>query len=165
LPRWCPCQNNEWYSFDHFGWVHLKDAVDLVAYRAGVEGFKARLTPYLADFRASGNADRALRKLIDRCHHERIRVVLLNLPEHTEFQQCYPPEFRSEWEAYFRRLSRELCVPFVDARSWIPDNDFLDGIHLTPPGAGRFTMLLAEQVIMPALATDPEAVGSNSVGK
>jgi hypothetical protein len=151
LPRWFPCQNNEWYAFDHFGWVHLKDVVDPVEYRAGVDGIKTRMTPYLTGFHAGGNGDRALRKLIEVCQRQQIKLVLLNLPEGSEFQHCYPPSVRAEWDGYFQQLSQQTSVPYVDAKSWIPDQEFLDGIHLMPHGASQFTQLLLEQVIAPAL--------------
>jgi hypothetical protein len=156
LPHYYPCQENEWYTYDHFGWVRLKDAVDYVEYRCGVDGVNARFRPYLGDFRLSEKCDRGVRELITRCRRQRIKVVLLNLPEGREFQAWYPPRVAEQWLCYCRKLSQECGVPFVDARPWMPDNEFLDGIHLMPHGARHFTLKLAEEVIFPLLATDSE---------
>src|SRR5262249_24732041 len=85
------------------------------------------------------------------CRRQRIGVVLVAMPEGSEFQSWYPSAVRAEIDAYLERLVREEQVPLVDARSWVPDNCFADGHHLMPKGASLYTEQLSREAILPLL--------------
>jgi hypothetical protein len=98
--------------------------------------------PVLRKYRISAMADRALRDLLGVCRRENIGVVLLVMPEGSEFRGLYSAEMQAGANRYLDRLAREFGVPVVNARNWAPDSAFSDTFHLLPDGAADFTRRL-----------------------
>jgi hypothetical protein len=95
--------------------------------------------PSLAELEIEGGAAEALRDLLSRFRDRPVRLILL--PESTEFRTFYGPGANDRLMAYLGTLA----APLIDARDWVPDDQFKDGHHLLPSGAVTFTTrLLAE---------------------
>jgi hypothetical protein len=52
---------------------------------------------------------------------------------------------------YLHGLGREFGLPLIDARTWVPDEEFRDAHHLLCPGAERFTDRLGKEALLPML--------------
>jgi hypothetical protein len=76
-------------------------------------------------------------------------VVLVLTPESREFRSWYAPGSEAQIQAVCARLARDHGTRIVDARTWVPDEDFMDGHHVLPAGAAVFTRRLAREVLTP----------------
>jgi hypothetical protein len=103
----------------------------------------------LAHFRIDPGADRALRDLLQACRDNGTRAVLLRTPESTTFRAGYRPEALTMIDAYAADLTRTFGVPVVDARAWLPDEQFEDGHHPLLAGQQTFTDRLHRDVMLP----------------
>jgi hypothetical protein len=106
----------------------------------------------LQNFQIKPDADQALRETIALGQRRGARVVLLLAPEATTFRDWYAPAAKEELAAYCRDLGATYKVPVIDARDWLPDDDFFDGHHVFRRGADRFTHRLAAEVLQPLVA-------------
>jgi hypothetical protein len=106
----------------------------------------------LNHFRLGAGPVRALRDLLQCCRREGIAVVLVLMPESSEFRSWYRPECLETMSRLLDELHSTTGVPVLDARKWLDDRDFTDGHHPEESGARIFTTrLLAE---MAALAEE-----------
>lgn len=117
-------------------------------------GYRAQFGASLNSWRLSPTSDRALRELLALCRRQVIPTVLVVMPEDTAFRQAYSPESRAAADAYLRRVSAESGAPLLDARDWVSDAAFTDGIHLSAEGATLFTRRFRE-VVRPLLERLP----------
>ena len=99
----------------------------------------------------AGPSVTALRDTLALCRTEGIPVVLVILPESTSFRALYPPVAEVKLSRFLAGLTAEFGYPVTDARSWMPDNAFMDGHHLLRPGGEAFTDRLTAEVILPFL--------------
>jgi hypothetical protein len=135
---------------DPSGWVpSTRASVDAAEYRRGLEFARAQYVPPLVDFRISKGPDRALHELLTLCRKEHIAVVLLLMPEGSDFRSWYALDARCQIDGYVAELSRRFDVPLVDARTWLADSAFWDGHHLLAPGAAAFTERFTREVLQP----------------
>ncbi len=109
-------------------------------------GFQKKLHGY----RIGGSTAAALERLLDRCHHLNIPVVLVGVPLTSYARQCFTPEIDAAYHDYTARLCRTYSCRFVDWRDQIPDADFLDIHHMLAVGGEEFSWRLAREVIAPA---------------
>ena len=100
----------------------------------------------LAHFRMGKGPARAMRDLLETCRRERIPVVLVLTPESTEFRSWYSPQCLAATLGLLEELRAAFGVEVVDARDWVPDEDFQDGHHLDERGARVFTTRLIAEV-------------------
>ncbi len=94
---------------------------------------------------------RALRELLEQCRQRGVRVVLLFPPESSALRQALPAEQVRRLERFVRSTAEAHGADLVDARCWLGDDDFADGVHLSPTGAARFTERLGREVVLPGL--------------
>ena len=80
----------------------------------------------------------------------------LYLPESASFRGWYTSVSSARIAAHLERLHADTGVPQINARHWADDTEFLDGYHLLPEGARRFTRRLGREVL-PALLCGPAA--------
>jgi hypothetical protein len=114
-----------------------------------------RATGLADNFHVEVTARAALQEIVDCCRLARVRLAFVVLPETAACQSCYPPAANAEVAQLLEGFRREQDVPTVNARNWIGDPlDFIDGYHLTPRGAAKFTRRLAAEPI-PALLQRP----------
>jgi hypothetical protein len=106
----------------------------------------------LADYKIDPGADRAFRDLLRSCKEAGVGVVVLRTPESSTFRAVYQPSALTTLDAYLADLMREYAVRVVDAREWLPDNEFEDGHHPLLPGQTRFTDRLYGEVLVPLVS-------------
>jgi hypothetical protein len=152
FPKWIPSNNRMdwmWNDLDGWGW---KPGCDFkpgpsesrtILTRQAKDAFKRLFAGYRLDSRE----DRAFRDAIELARRNNVQVGLIYMPESSEFRAWYPPTIEKAARDHFSRLTKELGVPAIDARSWMDDGLFSDGFHLTRIGAAEFTLQLE-----PALA-------------
>jgi hypothetical protein len=113
---------------------------------------RTQYRPTLGGLHLGAGPRRALRDLVERCRREGIAVVLVLMPESTEFRSWYSPRGLAEVRALLEELGDGCAV--VDARAWLPDAAFRDGHHVHAEGARAFTARLREE-LRPLLEAAP----------
>jgi hypothetical protein len=103
----------------------------------------------LANYRIDPGADRALRDLLSACREKGTRAVIIRTPESTTFRAAYQPGALSTLKDYTEDLTRRFGVEVVDARGWLPDEEFEDGHHPLLAGQRRFTDRLFREILVP----------------
>jgi hypothetical protein len=97
---------------------------------------------YLSSFenyQPGGPAVEAIRDMLTQLQQRGIGVRLLLTPESSEFRNWYGEGKQHVISQFAIELSQEFHVPLIDAREWLPDEQFTDGHHATPSGAKAFT--------------------------
>jgi hypothetical protein len=154
-PSWTPLRykaNSSWTTWEkqsELGWMIPPERLEPKVRLSQQAKARQAYTPWLSHFAVAEASDQALHDLVDLCRAEGIGVVLVWLPEAREFQEMYGPGASETAEVYFRRVEKELGVPYINARNWIADDKFLDGHHLSASGAMLFTSRLAAEVMGP----------------
>jgi hypothetical protein len=92
----------------------------------------------------------ALEIILQECRRRHIAVAMLVTPESPQFQGVYTSE---DWRCFhdlIDGLSRKYEVPVVDARNWVPEAEFFDGLHhVDARGASTFSKHLTERFLLP----------------
>jgi hypothetical protein len=105
----------------------------------------------LRGFRLGEGPTRALRDLLECCRRNQITVVLVLMPESTEFRRWYRPQGLADARLLLADLRQTFGVRVIDASDWVADQDFADGHHVYKHGARTFTTRLVED-LRPILA-------------
>lgn len=161
LGRWLPGggdrpEDTVW-NVDGSGWLALRPIADPDSSARALAYERDRHAPGLQAFHVNGQADQALRALLQLCRREQIQAVLVLMPEGTVYWDWYAPATRAQVDAYMSLLGRTYAVPVVDARDWVPDEGFRDAHHLLPGGAAVFTERFGRKVFWPLLQGGPRA--------
>jgi hypothetical protein len=93
----------------------------------------------------------ALRDVLALGRSHGTRTVLVLMPEARAFRALYPPATRAGLARFLATLCTEYSCPLIDAREWVPDDQFADGHHLLFAGARTFTDRLGAEVVRPFL--------------
>jgi hypothetical protein len=141
------------------GWVraplaapppHLREE----ATRAGLDALRRRWPEAFRDYRVGEGARRAVRDAIDCCRARGARVVLLVPPAQAQYRRsfetaraCDGRSMDAAFGEFVGGLGAECGCDVIDARDWVADDGFFDGYHLTPEGAGRFTLRLRGELL------------------
>jgi hypothetical protein len=163
LPRWVPRSSSWLYepNLDRLGGERrqVMARVDPAAAARGLRESRARDGLLFPDFRPNPRADAALRALLRDSRRRGIAVCLLLAPESPEFRENYTPLAREQVRDYCRSLAEEFGARWVDARTWLAEDDFADGHHVLLPGQTHFTDRLGREVLGPWVAAS-RAAGS-----
>jgi len=116
-----------------------------------VENNRAQTCTVLDPFQVKPTADRALHEMLDECARRHIRAALVVMPEHSVLRGWYTPVARQRLHAYLTQLGSEYQVAVLDARTWVPDEDFFDLAHVLPRAAAPFSERFGRQVLQPWL--------------
>jgi hypothetical protein len=112
------------------------------AYAAAREGYEWRLR----QFAPGRTPDAMLRALVGEARADGVCVVLFTTPESDTFRGWYH-EAEPAVAGYLADLGRDLGVPVIDARGWLPGDEFyIDGHHMLPCGAQAFSRRLAVEL-------------------
>jgi len=143
-PRWQPWDRRlelAWGNLDGWGWLPGLDE-----HPPRPDERAKRLAHCEPIYRGQFNgysvhplADRAMREAVALARAKGSKVALAYLPEATEFRGWMPPDAERQAQEYLATLRRELDLPLIDARGWMPDELLVDGFHLSKHGAAEFT--------------------------
>jgi hypothetical protein len=132
---------------DRLGWTPCTVPADAAMRSRIQESIRKQYAPAFHDFEISDLPNRAMHETLDLCRRERIAVLLLLMPESSEFRNWYSDVARTRIDTYVADLSQEYGLPVIDARTWISDIGFLDGHHLLHDFATLFTERLGREVL------------------
>jgi hypothetical protein len=102
--------------------------------------------PLLSASRLDERSCQCLRQTLDLCRRERLRTILVLMPESEAFAGLYSREMEEAIQSEMGRLENEYDVSCVDARRWMAEDDFFDSQHLMSEAASSFGEKLAEQL-------------------
>jgi hypothetical protein len=105
--------------------------------------------PSLKQFCIKKEVSQPVDDLVTYCRQEHIELVLVLTPESTAFRGWYGPQAEEQIRVFCAELTRKQGVPVVDARDWLPDEQFMDGHHVMRSGAETFTRRLETEVLRP----------------
>jgi hypothetical protein len=105
--------------------------------------------PRLQAFQITPEATRAYDEILQECRRDGIAVALLLTPEGDAFRSWYPPQALAQIDAWCAAMRRRHGVPVIDARRWLPEEDFLDSHHVWRAGALAFTRRFGDEVLRP----------------
>lgn len=143
---------------DHSGWLPERThPITAEERRHALEHARSQYAGVLEKLRIGGPEARALRRLVQECRREDIPAALVLSPEGPIFQGWYPAAVWSQVETFLRELSSAEQTPVVNARDWIPEEDFSDSHHLLLSGTRTFTTRLTYEVIQPILQGSPHS--------
>jgi hypothetical protein len=107
--------------------------------------------PFYTAFKFDTDAWGRLVGTIERARAGGTDVVVVLMPEGSEFRNLYTPGVSAGVEDLVRRLREEIGVTVVDAREWLDDSAFYDQHHLVPNGAKAFADRFRTDALEPAL--------------
>jgi hypothetical protein len=139
-------------EIDDSGWTwlpHVKKEDE--RRRHATDRAREEYSRYLTGFRLGGPNPAALRELLELCRREDIPATLVLMPEGSAFRGWYAPPAWAEVERFLADLRRDYGVDVINARDWLPDEEFADGHHQFPEGATRFSLRLAQDVLAPSI--------------
>jgi hypothetical protein len=130
-----------WRGLDGWGWLSLERhrAFDPGKFQRGLDVLRPTFARCCERLRVSPASEVALRQLLATCRRRQIAVTLILLPEPGAIRGWYTPAARDTLNAFLGRLCGEFGAPVVDAREWVADDGFAEGVHLTHAGAAAFT--------------------------
>jgi hypothetical protein len=142
-------------DLDAFGWQPAPDRAIPAELEKSLQRGRDAAGPSLDGREVSKLSDGPLRELLGECSAQGIRPMVLLMPEHSALRSWYTPAGRERLEGYLASIAAEYGAPVVDARGWLPDEDFLDFCHLVSAGATDFTERFGREALRPWLAGRP----------
>lgn len=156
VPSWVPKTqrvDHTWKHIDGTGWECFPEYVEFhKSFYPDNADYMRTLRPtvqYWADKEICEDLHAALLELIELCRQQQIGVVVIWPPESSYFRECYTPEMAQRFAQWQARLRNETGVAMVNARDWVDDRKFVEGLHTNPEGATQFTRRLEQEVIRP----------------
>jgi hypothetical protein len=129
---------------DRFGYKELDRSLPQDARDRHFSEARKEYGPSCSHLTLSPLGVRAYRELVADCRAAGTPVAFYLAPESPAFRSWYTPESLAQIEAFTRLLTGELGCPVFDTSSGWSEDDFIDGHHLFPAGASRFSRHLAE---------------------
>ena len=94
-----------------------------------------------------------------REHGIEVRAVVM-MPESEMFRGFYGPSLQQEVRRFAESVTHDHGIPVVDAREWIPAEQFWDGHHLLAAGARAFTDRICTETLGFKRTADLQRVAS-----
>jgi hypothetical protein len=140
VPTWLPRTQRvdaAVHPLDRWGWLPGQDRPALMWESRDAQLMRCEkiYRPHLAALHLDDGADQATRAAIAVAREQGSQVGLIYLPESTEFRAWYTPDSEQLGATYLATVRRELSVPLINARTWLPDESLADGFHATRTGA------------------------------
>ena len=158
-PKWVE-QNKEvnfnWARLGDWGWTCLPNYN--VAYGV-TKQIKAGYKPALEQCFMSETSRRIYQDMFEFCRKSNIGVGLVLMPEHGEFRELYSPASEQRLQTSLNDLKARFDGSIIDARAWMPNGAFVEGVHLTHAGAAAFTQIFDTKVLQPMPISRAEAGG------
>lgn len=142
-----------WRCIDHNGWYDWNRLCRrFPAFRRGSKGETDRIATGLFNGYAQAPLNSQLGaydEIAELCKQREIALVLVRMPEMSCVHGDFKPEWREKTDQFYTDLAQRTGMQIVDARAWVPDEEFWDGFHITAPGGTYFTKRLEAAVIKP----------------
>jgi hypothetical protein len=139
-----------WHSMDEHGWVKQED-YEPERHRQALERMRRFMGPRLATYKPGEPSMQALVELLDLLQKEHVPALLLLMPEGPQLRSLYAPGSDTGLIEQFAALGRKYGIPFVRARDWLAEDQFVDSHHATWKGAEVLTDRLGREVLAPLL--------------
>lgn len=146
LPNWLPTSTRfDWgRRTDSWGWnaCYWVDPSPQLR-QSAVEAARKEYELLLQELRFETAPVDALQQILALLKQHQIPVDLVLMPEGPTFRSWYPQAVQQRLDEFLRSLD----TPVIDARTWVPEEEFLDSHHLLQNGARRFSQRLADELI------------------
>jgi hypothetical protein len=156
LPRWVPWTARidfQWDTMDADGYTPFPHANPSDEVRAtATEHARNEYRHSFGGFRPAATAVQALRDLVGRCQQEGIPVAFVVPPVSPGFRGWFTPHAWVSGETAVNQLARDLDVPVFWPTDYT-DTDFVDGHHMLPATADRYSRWLADVHLRPWLTS------------
>jgi hypothetical protein len=149
VPSWLEAGiqlNSAWLGLDASGWVqspffqnHFGDDV----IRREVDFSR----PHFQRLGVPQSADSAFRDLNATCNENGIKMALLLTPEDSRIRSLNTPQSLKSRNDYLRRFAQENGCGVIDATTWVRDDEFADGCHVTYAGAITLTRRFDREIL------------------
>ena len=103
------------------------------------------------NYEPGGLPAEALRRFLARARATETTVVLLGVPVSSHHRAAYTPAVEAAYRSFLDGIVREAGVTYVERRDLLADTDFIDGHHVSPAGAERFSDYFATGLVAPLL--------------
>jgi hypothetical protein len=150
MPAWDPFNrrlNTVWEGMDDWGWRTEKERSDDPTVRAIMRLVKGHYAGALARGRFGPLAVRTAEELFSVCRRHGISTAVIWMPEASEFRHWYSAGTEAVADSLLADWESSHGVTIINARTWLPDESFSDGFHLTPGGAVAFTARFVREVL------------------
>jgi hypothetical protein len=117
--------------------------------------------PFYGDFILDPAPWGKLLKTIADAQTAGTEVVIVLMPEGSQFRQLAAPAMLAGLNELLRRLREELGVPVIDARQWLDDTAFYDQHHLLPSGAKLFAKRFRDEALQPAMVRRAQRIADS----
>ena len=118
-----------------------------------VAAWIAYYRPSLEGEEPSRSAVRSVRDLLTLCRmRNRCLRSFCRRRRMCQIVRAVAPEMGERRFAELTKIGADHAVGVIDARSWLDDADFGDGIHLSPIGAEHYSARFGRDALTPALA-------------
>lgn len=137
------------------GWVSMGGPVHPLSQDRKAMGRAGGYRDPLHKGRLTTHNDGYLRELVRSLRARGTQVVFFGEPQARQLDVNHGPDsIVPAYLAHVKRLAEELGTEFIDLNdnAAVENVDFVDGDHLSEPGAVRFTAYLTHRVLVPKLA-------------
>lgn len=155
LPRWVPWAARvdfQWDTMDADGYTPFPYAEPTAEMRArATDHARQEYVHAFTGFRLGDASVRAFRELAARCRAESIPVAFFVPPVSAGFRQWFKPRAWTTGDAALACLAAELDVRLFPATEFT-ESEFVDGHHMLPPTAAKYSRWLADTYLKAWLA-------------
>ncbi len=145
-----------WGTLDDWGWLPTRmEQIPAKHWEQELKRARDVTQPTLEKLEVLPSVRWAIRQLLQECRRRNIKVAFLVFPEHSALRGWYTPHTHAVFTGYLFELQKEYGTPLIDARDWVPDNEFVDFSHLQDAGARRFSNRFGPEVLRPLLEGRP----------
>jgi len=99
------------------------------------------------NYQIRGINPRHLESMLTFLHERNVAVILVGVPVCRDHLDCYSTEINQKFMDYIEYLTRAYGCSFVEYCDRIPNEFFVDDLHLNLTGAVSFTRMLASEVL------------------
>jgi hypothetical protein len=151
VPTLLPCVLRQDHNkgIDASGWTAMSQLLlqGPETRRRAVERARLDHGPALQHLNLCVTTSRVLQETLELCRREGIRTALVIVPEGPLYRSLYSEATWRSVEAHLREIAGRHHVPLINAREWLPEEEFLDSHHMTQEGATRFSERLCQEIL------------------
>lgn len=107
----------------------------------------------LHHYQIGGNSAAALERLLQRCDEEHIFVCLVAVPLSKQHRELYTASIEEAFIAHMKQCCEHHSCQFLDCRTLLKEEYFLDGHHVNDQGARQFSHWFVQQNLFTAWQT------------